>query len=372
MATIIKSEKFTMKKWHLFIASVLIIFTHTKTEGQTNTNNEFIITSGLDTIRNIRILKSRSKTNENSIAYIDHAKKERKLKAEQVKSYFTENRKYFSEILEDGSCKFINYQAEGYLNFGESFSSIGKYSYYLKKNNEIVSLENHNKNLQGFLISYLEDFINFYAGYNKQILYEFKSLAEFTSAYNVYKFPKQYLFVEYKNKEKSSIGLMANYGFYKIDMAGLQRENQKNISPSLGLDLVIKYHRNGSLHLPILFNYTINTSDLSDIYLTSLNFEPTLEFNIFQKKQFIVSIFGGLGLQYQISSHLEQASGTTEIKGFNVGYQLGISSRISKGIVLTCAYVNYNLSTEPINPQSIDDSRAKGNMHGLKIGIGFY
>lgn len=364
----------------IHIISILFCFSMQGAFSQNNIKNDVVILVNGDTISIPEIINNGRRTNQDKITYIDIQKKKHELAVSEVKVYFVENGTFFSDKIKNiEQNRFIKYEVIGYISFGISYRSNGELIFYVKKDNEVTSLEEHKFKLMSFFSGYLIDFVKFYSQYKVKISYDLKTLAEMISAYNAFKFPDKYVFVKYKNKEPMRVGVFGSAGLMNAKISDFITGNLYGVSSSFGLDITTIYSRYFSFHLPVSYNKQSSKSSISSIHLSTLNLEPYLSFIPIPKKKFFYEIGAGYGMMYSFNNGYVDCSSIKEsdqdhvkFNKISLGINGSIIANITRNIKVQLIYAHYNIRSFDIKIASPDDTSVKASINNFRFMVSYY
>ena len=368
-----------MKKTFYIIICIILTLTIKTTVAQENTTQNVIILSNGDTIFSPQIVTNKMLTNQDEITYIDNQNNKQKLDACQVKEYYLRNEFFHSErIKSENICRLVTYEVGGYISFGLSYCSNGDMNFYVKKDNDVTSLEKHRYNLKSFFSNYLEGFDTFYAKYNVKLSYDYKTLAEFISAYNAYKFPDTYVFESVKTKEKGRFGIIASGGFVNTNISGFFEDKLNGGSFSIGIVPVTRYSRSYALYMPITYNaYSAKGSNTS-IHWSSINFEPYLALSTIPKGKINFEFGAGIGALYSLNSYIDCSSlpiadqNNVKFNKMNFGTNLSFIANINRRLKAQLMYARYNSKSKSIKVSSPDDTSVSAHANNFRFMISYY
>lgn len=333
-------------------------------------NNSIIIKVSGDTIKSPKLVSKQLYSNEDQVTYIFNSK-ETVLKADDLISYFDGTIKYYSEEIKgiEGK-KLITYTITGPLYFGQSLNKEGTATYYiaLKDEKYFINLKTNADNINGFLKEYLSDFDQFKSTYRKRINYEFESLAEFASAYNAYKEPATYVAMDFEKPQVVKFGFYASYNLNKLK---LDDALNKTASPSLSIGMLFSNEYNRVFSLDMLATYNISGFEFESkekVMLSTIGFEPSIAIR-FQINNSQVKLNTGPIIYYNLGSKVQMPQKEVNIKGFNLGYNIGASICLKSSYNFFINYLHYSLKTKNYFPQNLDSSAKKGSLTSYRFGV---
>lgn len=309
--------------------------------------NKIIKTDG-DTIKSPIIITTISKSNEDQVTY-KQKNSTQLIKADEIISYFDGKSAYYSEIIQDSKeKKLVTYIVAGPLYFGRSTSKKGVISFYLKLKsaNEIINLEYKKNELTGFLTKYLIDFEKFKNTYDKNIFFDYKSLAEFASAYNAFKNPETYVPLKFRNTESVTFGI---YGSYNLSQINFGKGSEKSsISYSIGPKILVKYTRTVSFDILSTLNSSTFKYTNENVNIKTIGIEPTIGISYFINEDLGFKLNVGPCIHYNIGSKVKliEENQTVLIKGLNTGLSAGVSLILKSKYHFFVNYSKYQFKTE--------------------------
>jgi hypothetical protein len=284
-------------------------------------------------------------------------------------------------IKSDNICRLVTYEVGGYVSFGLSYTSNGDMNFYIKKNDEVTSLEKYRYGLKSFFSTYLVDFDQFYSTYKVRLSYDFKTLAEMISAYNAYKYPEKYVFEKAKDKEKGRIGIIASAGMTTTNLSGSYTGDLKGGSFSIGLDRESRYSRRFALHMPLTYNSSTVKSSNTNIHFTSVNFEPYLTFTPISRTKISFEFGAGVGLLYSLNSYLDVSalmeSGQADqnkvyLNKMNFGPNVSFIVNLTRKLKTQLMFAQYLAKTPNIRVSSSEDTSVKARTNNFRLMISYY
>jgi hypothetical protein len=281
-------------------------------------------------------------------------------------------------IKDDNICRLVTYEVGGYISFGLSYTSNGEMNFYVKKDDEVTSLENYRYGLKLFFSAYLVDFDQFFAAYKVRLSYDFKTLAEMISAYNAYKYPEKYVFEHVKNKEKGRIGVIASAGMTTTNLSGYYTDDLKGGSFSFGLDRESRYSRCFALHMPLTYNVSKVKSSNTSIHWASINFEPYLTYMPISSVNFSFEFGAGIGLLYSLNSYLDGSSipgsdqNKVTLSKASFGPNFSFITTLNRKLKAQLMFAQYQAKSASIRLGSPDDSKAKALTNNFRLMISYY
>lgn len=367
-----------MKK-SLLIISIILALTFNNLFAQENTSGNAIIFANGDTLSSPQIVKSKKQTNQDQIVYIDGQNQKLKLSASKIKAYYLNNESFHSEEIKgDNLYKLVSYEVGGYISFGLSYTSNGDMNFYVKKDEVVIALEKYQYDLKSFFSTYLEDFAQFNETYKVKISYDFKTLAEMISAYNVYKFPEKYVFERYKKKEMVKFGIIASGGVLNTNLSGYYEDVLIGGSFSFGMDLESWYSRYLGIHVPLSYNIGKASSSNSSINLSTLNFEPYLTYRSTPKKKISFEFGAGIGLMYSFNSFLDcsllNVSDQNKVKLKNIGFgpNFSLIANLQSRLKAQLMFAHYQIQSNNLKLSSPEDTTVKAGTNNLRFMIAYY
>ncbi|MDO9258038.1 MAG: hypothetical protein Q7U54_21170 [Bacteroidales bacterium] len=367
-----------MKK-SLLIISIILALTVKYADAQKNLSRNVIIFANGDTLSSPKIIGSKALTNQDGIVYIDKQNSMQKLTACQVREYYLDNEYFHSETIKnDNICRLVTYEVGGYVSFGLSYTSNGDMNFYVKKNDDVTSLEKYRFDLKSFFSTYLVDFDQFYATYKVRLSYDFKTLAQMISAYNAYKYPEKYVFEHVKNKEKGRIGIIASAGMTTTNLKGFYEDDLKGGSFSIGLDRESRYSRCFAIHMPLTYNVSTVKSSNTSIHWSTVNFEPYISLRTIPKKKINFEIGAGIGILYSLNSYLDGSSipGSDQDKvtltkaGF--GPNFSFIANLDRKLKAQLMFAQYQAKSASIKVGSPEDTKVKALTNNFRLLISYY
>ena len=366
-----------MKKT-FFILSIILALTVNCAIAQNNTSRNAIIFANGDTLFSPPISGSKIQTNQDGITYTDKQNKKQKLNACQIKEYYLNNEHFYSvPIKNDNICRLITYEVGGDVSFGLSYTANGEMNYYVKKDGEVTALEKHRYDLKSFFSGYLDDFDKFYAAYKVKISYDYKTLAEMISSYNVYKNPDTYVFEQVKNKEKSRIGIIASAGFMSTRLSGYYSDNLTGVSFSGGMCIETRYSRYMGINIPLTYNIASGKGSNIESHWSTINFEPYLRFTPIPKKKISFEYGAGIGVLYSLSSYLdctqliESDLNTVFFSKMNFGANVSFIVNLSRKLKTQLMFTHYKAATSNIKSSSVEDTSLKAGSNNFRLMVSY-
>lgn len=366
-----------MKK-ALLVFCIILSLTMRNSFAQKNTNLNVIIFCNGDTLYSPKIMESKIHTNQDEIAYTDKQNTIQKLAACQIKEYYFNNEYFHSVMIKNDSiCRLVAFEVGGYVSFGLSYTSDGDMNFYVKKDEEAVSLEKYRFNLDSFFSAYLENFEQFRKSYKVKISYDFKTLAEMISAYNAYKYPENYVFERAENKEKGCFGVTASGGLMNTTLSGYKADNMTGGSLSFGISLESVYSRRFAIYLPLSYNISSGKGTNMSIYLSTLNFEPYLSFRMLPKKKVNFEIGAGIGLLYSINSYLDCSSlpgsdqDKVKLNKMNFGPNISFMANLDRKLKAQLMYVQYQARSFNLMESSVEDTSVKASSNNFRLMLSY-
>jgi len=367
-----------MKK-QLSILSIILALTINYAVAQKNTSRDVIIFANGDTLFSPQISGNKILTNQDGIAYTDKQNIKHKLTACEIREYYFNN-EYFHSVLikSDNICRLITYEVGGFISFGLSYTANGDMNYYVKKDDEVTSLEKDKYELKSFFSGYLPDFDQFYATYKVKISYDFKTLAEMISAYNAYKFPEKYVFEPSKNKEKGRIGIIASAGLMSTNLTGYFEDNLKGGSFSIGFDRESRYSRCFAVHMPLTYNLASVKSSNTSIHWSTINFEPYITLRTIPNKKINFEIGAGVGMLYSLNSYLdvsklpESDQDKVDFTKLSFGPNLSFIANLDRKLKAQLMFVQYQAKSLSIKQGSPEDTTVKARSNNFRLMISYY
>lgn len=370
-----------MKK-ALFIISIIFALTAKYADAQKNLSRNVIIFANGDTLSSPKIVANKALTNQDGIVYIDKQNTRHKSTACQISEYYLNNEYFHSVMIKgDNICRLVTYEVGGYVSFGLSYTPNGDMNFYVKKDDEVTSLEKYRYGLKSFFSTYLVDFDQFYATYKVRLSYDFKTLAEMISAYNTFKYPEKYVFEKAKDKEKGRIGIIASAGITTANLSGSYADDLKGSSFSFGLDRESRYSRRFALHMPLTYNSSAVKSSTTNIQYTSVNFEPYLTFTPISQKKVSFEIGAGVGLLYSLNSYLNVSSlmesnqadqSKVYLNKMNFGPNLSFIVNLTRKLKTQLMFAQYLAKTPNIRMSSSEDTSVKARSNNFRLFISYY
>jgi hypothetical protein len=366
-------------KRQLSILSIILALAINYALAQKNTSRNVIIFANGDTLFSPQISGNQILTNQDGIAYTDKQNTKHKLTACQIREYYLNNEYFHSVMIKNENiCRLITYEVGGYISFGLSYTANGDMNYYVKKDDEVTSLEKDKYELKAFFSGYLPDFDQFYATYKVKISYDFKTLAEMISAYNAYKFPEKYVFQRVKNKEKGRIGIIASGGLMNTKLSGFYADKLTGGSFSFGMDIESRYSRYLAIHIPLTYNIASGKGSNVSSHWSTVNFEPYLTFTPIPKKKINFEFGAGVGMLYSMNSYLD-CSALTEsdqnkvyFNKMNFGPNLSFIVKLSRNLKTQLMFTQYKAKTTNLKMSSIDDTSVKASTNNFRLMISYY
>lgn len=353
----------------LFLVSIFfnssIVFGQKKTD-PININS--IIKVSRDTIRPQLISTKASESNETQVTYTLN-KSTLILKAEDLISYFDGKASYYSENIQNSNEKrLVKYIVSGPLYFGQSNSKKGEITYYLKlkEANELINLEPKKYEINRFLKEYLADFDQFRSKYKKKIFYDYKSLAEFASAYNAFKYPETYVPLKFKNSESVKLGIYASLNLSQIEFESMSKPN--SLSYSVGPRLSIKYTRTISFDILSTLNRSSFEYTNEKVNINTIGLEPSIGISCYVSGKIAIKLNVGPTLHYNTKSkvHLVKENTDVLIKSLNTGLSSGIGLVYKSNYSFLINYINYPFKTENFSGAK---SERTGKFNSLRFGL---
>ncbi len=334
--------------------------------------NSIIKISG-DTIKSPIIRTNHNESNESQVAFMQEGSVV-VLKSNDIISYFDGASMYNSiNIKGREEKKLINYIVTGPLYLGRSISKNGKFTYYIKLENdkEMVDLDLEKFDIVNFLKKYLIDFEQFKSTYKKAIYYNFKSLAEFTSAYNAYKDPKTYVAIKYKNPETIKVGFLASINPSQLKFKK-DNINTNSTAFTIGVNLTNQFSRSVSLGLLSSLNLASFNYAAEKTKINTFEIAPTLGVSYFLNETLCIKFSAGASILYNLGSKVDLTNEdrSVSIKGLNFGYITGVSVEIKSKYALFINYSGYSFKTQNFDPAGIESKRI-GELKSLRIGFYF-
>jgi hypothetical protein len=367
-----------MKK-ALLIISIIFALTVKYADAQKNLSRNVIIFANGDTLSSPKITGNKALTNQDGIVYIDKQNSRQKLTACQIREYYLDNEYFHSVMLKsDNICRLITYEVGGYVSFGLSYTSNGDMNFYVKKDDEVTSLEKYRYGLKSFFSTYLLDFDQFYTTYKVRLSYDFKTLAEMISAYNAYKFPDKYVFEKAKNKEKGRIGFIASTGMTTTNLTGYFKDDLKGGSFSIGLDRESRYSRCFAVHMPLTYNIASVKSSNTSIHWSTINFEPYITLRTIPTKKINFEIGAGVGMFYSLNSYLdvsklpESDQDKVDFTKFSAGPNLSVIANLDRKLKAQLMFTQYQVKSSAIKQVSLDDTTVKTYTNNFRLMISYY
>jgi len=332
--------------------------------------NTIIKISG-DTIKPQIISKKPSESNENQVTFKE-GNSVLILNAADIISYFDGTSKFHSENINGKEeKKLINYIVTGPLYLGRSISKDGQFTYYLTLEHakDMIDLGSKKYDIIGFLKTYLNDFEQFNKTYNKPIYYNYKSLAEFASAYNAYKDPKTYVATTYSNPETIKVGVLASINSSQLKF------KKDNISEnattfSVGLNFSNQFSRVVSLDIHSMLNLATFSYPEEEAKINTFEISPTLGLGFFLNEMLCIKVNAGVSMLYNIGSKVDiNAEGrSVSIKGLNFGYIGGATLLIKSKYGVYINYQGYSFKTKNFDPAGFPSARS-GELKSMRIGF---
>ena len=367
-----------MKNKCYLLLSVIILISITAFSQDKKFNDIIILKSG-DSLQNQKIITGLKYTNNTLIRFADENKKEKNYKADQVRMYYQNDKAYYSEKLSNlAGNHFVSYEVVGYISAGKSISSKGNMLYYLKKDDDVVCLEEYKIKLYSFFLSYLPDFDAFYKTYRVPLSYDSKTIFEAISAYNAYKFPDKYVFVEYPNEEHARLSLFVSGGLMQAKIKGFFDDTQTGLSFSGGFDVSTAYSRKFGIHLPLSLVQMNAVSSKSSIHSTSLNLDPYIRYTPILPMKIKLRFGAGLGVMYHfkntyLNTHDIPLADTdkTRFQKLSLGYNASIIFGIKKNITAQIFYTYHKATSLPIKYSSLEDTSVKIGINNIRFMLSY-
>jgi len=361
------------KSSSIIFASITFLLSSTYVIGQNEVdqrNFNLIIKASSDTIKSPVIKTKTSESNEDQVSFIQD-KSVIVVKSADLISYFDGNSKYYSEsIKEKGGKKLIKYIVTGPIYLGQSYSKSGKSTFYLKLKDDsgLVNLELKKIDIDGFLREYINDFEQFKNKYNKKIYYDYKSLAEFASAYNAYKVPETYVPLKFSNPEAIEIGF-----YVSINSSQIKFENTpiKVNAPttSTGFIFTDQFSRVVSLDLLSALNFSAFKYNNEEVKINTFEITPSLGFSYFLNEKLCIKLNVGPSFLYNFNSKvtLTNERRSVLIRGINFGYSAGMSVILMSKYAFFINYQNYGFKTKNFDPAGLESAR-EGKLASCRFG----
>jgi len=363
----------------LFIICILLAFTIKHIDAQKNLSQNVIILSTGDTLFSPQIIGNKAKTNQDGIVYVDKKNTRQKLTACQISEYYLDNEYFHSEkIKSDNKCRLVTYEVGGYISFGLSYTSNGDMNFYIKKEEDVTSLEKYKYDLKSFFSGYLENFDQFYAIYKVKISYDFKTLAEMISAYNAYRYPEKYVFEPSKNKEMGRIGLIASAGLMNTNLSGYYKDDLKGGSFSIGFDRESRYSRCFAFHMPLTDNIAKVKSSNTSIHWSTINFEHYITLRTIPNKKITFELGAGVGMLYSLNSYLDASTlpesdqDKVYFTKFSFGPNLSLIANLDRKLKAQLMFAKYQSKSESFKQGSPEGSTVKARTNNFRFMISYY
>ncbi len=281
-------------------------------------------------------------------------------------------------IKDDNICRLVTYEVGGYISFGLSYTSNGEMNFYVKKDEEVTSLEKYKYELKSFFSGYLPDFDQFYATYKVKLSYDFKTLAEMISAYNAYKFPEMYVFEHVKNKEKGRFGIIVSGGLMSTNLSGYYEDKLTGGSFSFGMDIESRYSRFIAIHIPLTYNISSGKGSNISSHWSTLNVEPYLTFTPILKKKISFELGAGVGMLYSLNSYLdcsalaESDQNKVSFNKMNFGPNLSFIVTLNRKLKTQLMFAQYQAKTSNLKMSSLEDTSVKARTNNFRLMISYY
>ncbi|WP_205503290.1 hypothetical protein [Rufibacter psychrotolerans] len=281
-------------------------------------------------------------------------------------------------VTEGAGKKLIEVVVHGPVSLGQSISEKGEPVYYVtKEGEEFTSLQPHQYQLSAFFAGYLPDYNEFVTSTQKRPFYEFKSLAEFVSAYNTYKHPDKYVAERYKSPEQVGVFAFGSVNASSLSFKNESKEFSTAATLSVGAILHYKYHRKLFLVTPVLYQRASFSSQANEVQLYHLLVEPHFVYRFYINEPVTFSIGPGLGLSYDLNSQVRPLQAEESIKDkvdfekVGVGYNLNASLDYKARYMLGISFSSYKIRTHPFEKVEIETSGKKGSYQTIRFGLGY-
>ncbi|HYX07692.1 MAG TPA: hypothetical protein VE912_13270, partial [Bacteroidales bacterium] len=328
-----------------------------------------------DTIHHITIVQKSELTNEDQVTFIGD-ETPITLDASSVTAYFDGKQKYIStRISSDRSFKLMNYQVIGYLQFAQSSTSGGDPVYYYIFDGRCVNLSVYMNNIEKFVADFIPDYEEFKDIYHKKMFYDFKSLAEFASAYNAYRYPDKYVFEKYQNKEAFSTGSIISLNFGTLNL-----EDFKSIYISgldMGLNIEYKYSPNSSLMIQPYFSHFAGSNTTTKVKLNAMKLKIIIAFTFYTHRYLKLQAGPGIGFYYNLNSIMNRSDTLPynkkkiEFRTPGINYNFNILAVLNERHKIYVLAGSTGIKTKETTIYPMPNSEKKGRNLEFGIGYGF-
>jgi hypothetical protein len=342
-------------------------------------SKHFIIKRSGDTLKEIII--SQKKTDQDKVVYENTLSLKNSLEAAEVSHYFDGEDLYFSEKTEN-TFVFIHFYAEGIVKIGRSTLKKGEEVYWLKRGDRVTNLSKHRYSIEKILSEEIPDYADFKKTNRKQIICDYKSLGEFSSAYNVFKEPEKYVPLTYKYQNKYTFGIVA----YPLIKSLLNDDSDIKFDQSnafqLGFTVDLQYHHNFSISIrPSYYrNYFSEPSNdifsvSNGLYINSLLTEIAINFVIYRYKAMKLKFSPGIGSIIHTNTYYKTSDIFFENKSIDVNpVGMNIFAELQyefyKNLSLLVGINNYTLKIDK-SKDTYSYNPLKNNITDIRIGLSF-
>ena len=332
-----------MKKKLIYVLALLFFSNYIFSQR----NNQYIITNSGDTIKKIKIIPDCKLTNLDQVTYkYLISGKKNTLESNRVKKFYNGKQIYYSiNIHKTNSQKLLTYNTFGFLTLAYGYTSGKSMDYYIIKDNIAFDLSKNKSSLKEYFINEVGTDSNFIS--KKKLHYDNKSIGEYVSSYNVYKYPEKYKAVKYKSPGIFNFGISAAYNFNNIDFDDSEMNYSQQYSIYIGLDFNVEYNRFLTLYFRPNFQKSFFSNKSSNIFLNTIDLNIIYALTLFQKGEFKIKAGTGLAFKAFVSSYIDEIHykhndyNNLKIRSFSPEYGLFSFFDINKNISLSISYQFY-------------------------------